>query len=147
MHRTFTWSTTGTAPDGTAFTQFLHILNNTCASDEILRCTKDADCQGAAHDKCGFAGHRDWRLPSVKELVSIVDYARFQPSIEPVFGMTRPTTVAGPNYWTSTTSAQNPRFAHFVNFDVGSVSTDGKQVTSFGIGLPVRAVRYGGCDW
>ena len=48
----YTWSGTGTAPDGTAFTEFLGQLNN-CASDG----TSD-----------GFAGHCDWRLPTGPEI-------------------------------------------------------------------------------
>jgi hypothetical protein len=35
----------------------------------------------------GFAGHSDWRVPNVRELQSIVDYGRFDPTSDPVFDL------------------------------------------------------------
>ncbi len=61
-----------------------------------------------------FLGHDDWRLPSVKELQSIVDYTRAPdssqtPAIDPVFDCTQITNEAGqadyPFYWSATTHA------------------------------------------
>jgi Protein of unknown function (DUF1566) len=146
VNRTFTWSDSGTEPDGTAFTVFLDTLNNKCDQGETISCTKNSDCQGVGNGKCGYAGHQDWRMPNVKELQSIVDYGRFQPAIDPTFGPTRPNSAAGPNYWSSTTYAQDEDFALFVNFDTGFASSDGKVFTFFGVGLPVRAVRDGRCQ-
>ena len=34
-----------------------------------------------AEEGAGFAGHRDWRLPTVAELMTIVDYERFNPAV------------------------------------------------------------------
>lgn len=60
------------------------------------------------------AGYTDWRLPSAKELESIVDYTRSpaatgSPAIDPVFTCTGITNEAGiadyPSYWSSTTHA------------------------------------------
>lgn len=142
VNRTFTWSTgacSGAAPDGTAFTVFLDTLNNTCAGDETTACTKNADCKGIGNGKCGYAGHRDWRMPNVKELQSIVDYGLFQPAIDPTFGPTR-SHGGDVNYWSSTTYADQQAFALFVNFDTGFASADCKGFTH-----PVRAVRDGQC--
>jgi len=61
-----------------------------------------------------FAGRHDWRLPSAKELQSIVDYTRSpdttrSAAIDPVFEVTRITNEGGasdyPCYWTGTTHA------------------------------------------
>ena len=81
-------------------------------------------------------------MPNVKELQSIVNYALFQPAIDPIFGPTRPVSGA-PNYWSSTTYANQPSFALIVNFDTGYTSDDGKLLSSNGRGQSVRAVRHG----
>jgi len=61
-----------------------------------------------------YLGHDDWRLPSVKELQSLVDYTRspdatHSPAMDPVFNCTAITNEAGhadfPCYWSSTTHA------------------------------------------
>jgi hypothetical protein len=61
-----------------------------------------------------YLGHHDWRLPSVKELQSIVDYTRSpdtsqSPAIDPIFTCTAITNEAHqvdyPFYWSATTHA------------------------------------------
>ena len=61
-----------------------------------------------------YLGHNDWRLPSVKELQSTVDYTRSpdttnSAAINPLFECTQITNEVGkadyPFYWTSTTHA------------------------------------------
>ena len=61
-----------------------------------------------------YLGHRDWRLPNVKELHSIVDYSRApgagnSAALDPVFWITGITNEAGqpdyPAFWSSTTHA------------------------------------------
>ena len=49
----------------------------------------------------GFAGHNDWRLANIRELLSIVDYSRSDPPIDPVFGPTRGVSNYAA-YWSST---------------------------------------------
>lgn len=54
-----------------------------------------------AIDNCNalnYAGHSDWRLPNVMELLSIVDYTKFDPCIDETFF---PNTKSG-FYWSST---------------------------------------------
>jgi hypothetical protein len=82
----------------------------------------------------GYAGHSDWRVPNVKELMSIVDYGLSGPAIDyPMFDPT-----GTDNYWSSTSSAPNLSRAWAVNFFDGNVFANVKINTS-----RVRAVRGG----
>lgn len=101
------WSSSGTGPDGSAFTDFLPMLNT---------------------PPC-FAGHCDWRLPSVgldggrRELETIVDLTQGHcagevgPCIDPIFGPTDPSTSS--NYWSSVSVADYPGYAWTVCFHGG----------------------------
>jgi hypothetical protein len=155
QHNTFTWSATGTAADGTAFTTFLARLNNRCQRDESVDCTVagDADCAGVG-GPCGFAGHRDWRLPEVnrdggrEELDSLVNlsepapktYGPLKAPCAPGCVVTDPTCscTALPYYWAGTTYGANPVFAWAVGFGGGDVANGIKTD-----GNAVRAVRGG----
>jgi hypothetical protein len=80
-----------------------------------------------------FASHRDWRLPNVREFQSIVDYGRFNPSIDPVFG------AVSDWYVSSSSSIGYPGYAWIVHFGDGGVGSRGdKGNRGF-----VRAVRLG----
>ena len=76
-----------------------------------------AKAYAEAENKVGLLGHSDWRLPTNKELQTLVDYtrspgatdpARVGPSIDPLFTCTAITNEAGradyPWYWTSTSA-------------------------------------------
>jgi hypothetical protein len=79
-----------------------------------------------------LAGQSDWRLPNVRELQSIVDYGRYNPSIDPIFG------AVSSYYWSSSASVYYPAGAWLVYFDVGYVDYDYKASAGY-----VRAVRSG----
>lgn len=131
---TYSWSNSAPAADGTLFHGFLSTLNNTCEGDETTTCTSNTTCKASGKGRCGFAGHRDWRIPTIKELQSIVDYSKFNPAAS-VPGETSSTSVG---YWSSTTNVHFPFNAWFVSFGNGLVNFDFKGA---GFSYTARAVR------
>ena len=89
----------------------------------------------AAHNgasRCGFA--TDWRVPTRRELLSIVHHGAYSPAID---GAYFPATVSS-GYWTNDSYAPNPVGAWLVDFDNDGTSANFK--TSAG---HVRLVRSG----
>ena len=71
---------------------------------------------GAALQYCeslSFAGHSDWRLPNIHELLSIVNQGRWSPTIDPVFG------AVSNHYWSSSSGVILPGYAWCVYFKTG----------------------------
>jgi len=81
-----------------------------------------------------LGGYNDWRLPSRKELLTLSDYGRYNPAIDPIF-----VNSASSYYWSSTTYAGSSSYAWFVNFNYGRQSYSSKYRSHY-----VRCVRAGG---
>ncbi|MDY0361898.1 MAG: DUF1566 domain-containing protein [Desulforegulaceae bacterium] len=81
-----------------------------------------------------FGGYSDWRMPTVKELRSIVDYGRYNPAIDINFF---PDTMSS-YYWSSTTYSNYTGSAWRVNFYYGYDGDYYKSSPYY-----VRAVRGG----
>lgn len=137
---TYTWND--------AFDLHIDTLNNICKNDETVTCSVNADCVAAGvGGKCGFAGKRDWRVPNVKELQSIVNYQNINPSVSSAFNnscdsgdtVTDGSCTAVDVYWSSSSFAGNPAVVGWsVNFQFGGVGLDAKDTFRH-----VRAVRGG----
>lgn len=108
----YTW-TENIGPDGTAFTDFLVKLNG--GPTGVGNCVFDGDTQIG-----GFAGHCDWRLPTIAELKTIVDTTvsgcgSGSPCIDPTFGPT-----ATNLHWSASTTAADVQFVLTVDFSSGA---------------------------
>ena len=84
----------------------------------------------------GTYGHTDWRLPTIKELSTLVDSGIPYPG-PPINTSYFPDTVVA-YYWSSTTLAYNTDYANIVYFGNGYVGYYGKIFSDY-----VRAVRGG----
>lgn len=139
VNNRYTWTDSGngdkTDPDGTLFTVFLEQINNTCEGEGMTKCDNDIDC--AKGEKCGLAGYRDWCIPNVKGLLSIVNYSmcdgcNLDTAATSVPGATNP----GNNYWSITTDASTPDGTWTVRFSSGNLARNEKDDKLF-----ARAVR------
>lgn len=109
---------------------------------------KALDWQGALSycTKLPLAGRTDWRVPSIKELHSLVDYTRSpqissSPSIDPMFHTSQITQSDGsrnyPYYWSATTLLDGPRpgnQAAYLPFGIASAQVRGQIVDAHGAG-------------
>lgn len=101
------------------------------ADNTYTWCDTDSNTNGGYAGTCGandttgflsalnmanFGGHNDWRLPTIKELATLVDLSQSVPAIDPVFAA----TIQSSHYWSSTTNAQNSQYAWLVQFPYGS---------------------------
>ncbi len=100
-----------------------------------------------ASGSCGLSDGStagQWRLPNVKELLSLIDWAFYDPALSNAAGTAKwvagdPFTgVQSKNYWSSTTDAGNTNYAMRVDLDHGLVSIYSKTTTTTHYVWPVR---------
>ncbi len=84
--------------------------------------------------RLNFAGVRDWRLPNINELLSIVDYGQSKTTVNPAFQY----LIHNGQYWSSTTSAADTASAWYINFSDGYSRTFPKSIQRY-----FRCVRKG----
>ncbi len=92
--------------------------------DNILRKWSDASeyCDGISLNES-----EDFRLPTIQELVSITDKARFNPAINPIFINTKNSS----NYWSSSLDNTNTLNAWFVFFYAGHALSGSKNSLNY----------------
>ena len=84
-----------------------------------------------------FGGYSDWRLPSIKELGSILNLENQYPAIDTAY-FPNTNDIDGSQYWSSTSFFANPNYAWYLYFWYGHGSYGGKSGSGY-----VRAVRGG----
>jgi len=101
-------------------------------TDNTYRTWNDANGYCAA---LSLGGYGDWRLPTIEELETIVDYGQYYSSITANIFM----HVSSYDYWSSTIFAYNTLMAWEINFSCGNSYYYKKDDTT----LYVRCVRGG----
>jgi cysteine-rich repeat protein len=132
-------------PTGELWTVFLYRLNNTCANDYTIDCAAAGDVACASvGGACGFAGHRDWQIPSIGDLQSIADCSFASDPcaacIDPIFGPVGGTLSGECDraHTTRDTRAANPQDHYLVGFNNGGGVFFNWKLFH----LPARAIRY-----
>lgn len=97
------------------------------------------DAVNAENSGVGYAGHNDWRIPNINELLTLVNYGMISVGTDTVFN-NGTNSFTGQYYWSSTSYALSPsNMAWVVDFHGAWTELDLKNATY----VSVRAVRGG----
>lgn len=92
-----------------------------------------------AENAVGYAGHNDWRIPNINELLTLVNYGMVTLTADTVFN-NGTNSFTGQSYWSSSSYALSPsNYAWVVNFHGAWTELELKDTTY----ISVRAVRGG----
>lgn len=100
MGHTYTWYNTDPATSGGTDGA---LGNTTTCGDTLSGQQCNTQHYVAAVNTTGLCGHADWRMPTVKELESLADLGRVNPTIDPDYFPNTPPS----NFWTSSPYASN----------------------------------------
>ncbi len=90
------------------------LVGNSCESGTVITYTWSDAIKAAS--AAVFAGKKDWRIPTIQELDSIIEYKCTMPAINAeIFPVTRTS-----NYWSSTPFAGYPGGSWNINFNDGA---------------------------
>ena len=89
---------------------------------------------GVVNAASGFAGHTDWRLPNIRELISIVEEQCYNPAIN----LNRFPNAPSSSVWSGSPNANNTNNAWNVNFNNGNSNNNNRNNDQY-----VRLVRGG----